>query len=95
MAWPEEIIREVWGKGIIVSEKDNKVWRKDECGALMYRKHYANHNSPYGWEIEKISYASPCLVSNFRPLQWQNSVNRDGSINCIITASGNENVIKK
>jgi hypothetical protein len=95
MPWPEEITRKVWQKGNIVPEKNDQDWRKDECGALMYRKHYGNHNSQYGWEIEKISYASPSLVSNFRPLQWQNNVNRDESIDCIVTAAGDENVIKK
>lgn len=94
MAWPKEIVNQVWEKGSIIPKMDEKYWRKDECGAWIYRKHYANHNSPYGWEIEKISISGPSMVNNFRPLQWENYVDRDGQVICIVTHNGKENVIK-
>jgi hypothetical protein len=96
MPWSEDMIQKVWEKGRIVENNDPKEWRKDECGAWIGRKFYANRNSQYGWEIDHISPGGPDTLSNLRPLQWENNVDKsDGRLKCNVTASGKDNVKKK
>lgn len=93
MSYSDEIIQKVWEKARIVPNNDSNKWRKDECGAWIARDEYGNRNSQYGWEIDHISPGGSDSVSNLRPLQWQNNVDkRDGRLKCNITASGTRNV---
>jgi hypothetical protein len=90
------MIQKVWEKGRIVENNAPREWRKDECGAWVGRKFYANRNSQYGWEIDHISPGGPDTLSNLRPLQWENNVDKsDGRLKCNVTASSKDNVKKK
>jgi hypothetical protein len=89
MSYSDEIIQKVWEKAKIVSNNNPNEWRKDECGAWIARDKYGNRNSQYEWEIDHISPGGSDSISNLRPLQWQNNVDkRDGRLKCNITASG-------
>ena len=80
-------------KGEVVDDQDKKRWRKDECGAWIGRREYADHQMQYGWEIDYISPGGGDELSNLRPLQWENYVDKsDGSLKCNVTASDKENV---
>jgi len=93
MVWSNEMIQKVWEKGQVVSGNDPNVWRKDECGAWIGRQSYGNRNSKYGWEIDHISPGGPDTLSNLRPLQWENNVDKsDGRLKCNVTSSGKDNV---
>lgn len=93
MAWTEETIQKVWEKGKIVSGNDPGVWRKDECGAWIGRKHYGDRHSQYGWEVDHISPGGSDSLSNLRPLQWQNNTDKsDGRLKCNVTANDKNNV---
>lgn len=95
MAFDEKIIREVWQKGAIVEGNNPSIWRKDECGAWIYRAHYGMRDSQYGWEIDHISPGGSDDISNLRPLQWQNNAEKgEGELKCNVTASGINNVRK-
>lgn len=95
MAFTEDTIQRVWGKGTIVSGNDSNVWRKDQCGAWMGRAYYGNRNSQYGWEIDHIKPTSEGggdELSNLRPLQWENNASKqEGRLTCSVTASGQNN----
>jgi len=94
--WSEDTIQKVWEKGKIVPNYSSADWRKDECGAWIARNQYGNRNSKYGGEIDHISPGGPDTVSNLRPLQWQNNVDKsDGRLKCNVTASGTQNVETK
>lgn len=92
MNWSDEMIKNVWEKGQIVGGNAPEEWRKDECGAWIGWKFYGNRNSTYGWEIDHITPNGPDTLSNLRPLQWENNVDkRDGRLKCNVTASGTSN----
>lgn len=86
----EETIKKVWAKAV-GTDAD---WRKDECGAWIYRGSYGIR-SDYGWEIDHITPVSKGgsdALSNLRPLHWRNNVKKsDGRLACALRALGNEN----
>ncbi|TBR12384.1 MAG: HNH endonuclease [Candidatus Nitrosotenuis sp.] len=95
MTFSEEIVWQVWSKGY-PSSNDQMLWRKDECGAWIFRGDYGKRDAEYGWEIDHITQASDGGtddISNLRPLHWENVArNEDGSLVCRITSSGSYNV---
>ncbi len=96
MEYKEEIINAVWEKGIRVSGNDPKIYRKDECGAWIARNKHGSRDSQYGWEIDHISPGGSDAISNLRPLQWGNNLDKsDGRLKCNIVAEGTTNVRKR
>ena len=92
MSFTNDTVQKVWEKGRKVENNDPNVWRIDECGAWIQRTQYGNRNSQYGWEIDHISPGGADTLSNLRPLQWQNNVDKsDGRLKCNITANGINN----
>lgn len=90
--WSDDTIQKVWEKGVKVSSNAPAEWRKDECGAWIKRDHYGNRKSQYGWEIDHISPGGSDTISNLRPLQWENNVDKsDGRLKCNVTAVGTKN----
>ena len=95
MVFSEKMIQDVWEKGIVVLGNDPKKWRKDQCGAWISRSQYGNRDSQYGWEIDHISPGGEDILSNLRPLQWQNNVAKsNGHFKVCVTAEGNKNIVK-
>lgn len=94
--WTEEMIQKVWKKGQTVSGYDKDVYRKDQCTAWMQRDCYGNRNSSLGWEIDHISPGGDDILSNLRPLQWENNLDKsNGRLKCNIISDGESNVNKK
>jgi len=93
MAFSEETVQAVWGKGRIVTGHSADQWRQDECGAWMGREFYENRDTPFGWEIGRIVPTGADDLSNLRPLQWKNHADEiDGRLKCYVTAVGSDNV---
>lgn len=88
-------IQKVWNKGKSVQNNDLDMWKKDQCGAWIKRMEYGNRNSQYGWEIDHISPEGIDDLSNLRPLQWKNNLDKsEGRLKCNVTAKGVENIEK-
>ncbi len=83
MGFSEEVVWKVWAKGYQTGN-DPLMWRKDECGAWIFRGDYGKRNSQYGWEIDYIvpvSEGGTDDLSNLRPLHCENTVRtKDGSL---------------
>jgi len=95
MNWSPEFVQRVWEKGRIVPENDPNHWRKDYCGAWIGRRFHGDRNSEYGWEIDHISPDGPDILSNLRPLQWQNNMDKgDGRLKCNVTAGSTHNILR-
>ncbi|HUJ11390.1 MAG TPA: hypothetical protein VL171_15345 [Verrucomicrobiae bacterium] len=89
----EALIQAVWERGEVVLGHDPGRWRKDRCGAWMSRDSYENRESDFGWVADRINVTEPDSLTNLRPLQWRNGVDkRDGRLACYITAVGTENI---
>lgn len=71
MEYSEEELRAIWNKGSIIPGKDKDLYRKDECGNIIYWPNYGKE-SPKGWEVDhkkpKAKGGSNKL-SNLQPLQ--------------------------
>jgi hypothetical protein len=95
MKFSNDIIWKVWARGEIFAGNDPVFWRKDQCGAWIYRGHYGRKDSEYGWVIDIIkplSKGGTNDISNLRPMQWDNIARKpDGSIECHMTSAGVHN----
>jgi HNH endonuclease len=92
VGFSEETVWKTWIKGIIAGGNDPILWRKDECGAWIFRGHYGRKDSEYGWVIDHIK---PLVeggtddISNLRPMHWDNTGRKaDGDIECHATSTG-------
>jgi len=96
MSSEEEKIQQGWEKGKVVSNNDPNVYRMDDCGAWISRAMYGKRDSQYGWEIDHIDPNGGDDLSNLRPLQWENNVDKSDKkrLTCVVTAEGINNVRK-
>jgi len=91
----EDTIQAVWNKGQAVSGYDSAKYRKDQCGAWIFRDKHGDRDSKYGWEIDHItpeSEGGSDSLYNLRPLQWENNVaTSNGRLTCVVRANGDRN----
>ena len=95
MKYSNDIVWKVWAKGEIFAGNDPVFWRKDQCGAWIFRGHFMRKDSEYGWvidHIKPISEGGTNDILNLRPMQWDNTARKsDGSIECHVTSAGVHN----
>lgn len=93
----QEGIQLVWEKGRIIDGYNPNLFRKDSCGAWIYREAYANTYSKFGWEIDHIypvSKGGNNEQDNLRPLQWENNRSKGDDFpvyTAAVVANGLEN----
>ena len=78
MSYSQKDIQRIWAKGKVVGDKPNE-WRQDDFGAWIGFSAYGKRGTPYGWEVDHIEpkeQGGADVLSNLRPLQWLNNVNR-------------------
>lgn len=94
MEFSEDVVWQVWAKGY-QSSNDPIMWRKDECGAWIFRGDYRRKDTEFGWEIDHIipiQDGGTDDIPNLRPLHWENTErNKDGSLVCRTTSNGSYN----
>lgn len=87
MAFDDTMIDEVWKKARAMADQDFTVWRKDECGAWLFREHYGNTASEYGWKIVNIAPGSDDSLENLRPFHLRNTFDIENrKPRCVVTA---------
>ncbi|MDP6047982.1 MAG: HNH endonuclease [Candidatus Bathyarchaeota archaeon] len=81
-------IQAVWDKGKPVDGYDPHRWRKDKCGAWLFKIRYGDRDSEWGWVIHSIDSNNGDKLSNLIPLHTKNSVvTGDGPLQCPVKAS--------
>ena len=102
----EQLIKEVWEKGKIVTGFPEDKIRKDACGAWIRREAYGDHDSPFGWDIDHIFPQKKLLsfdvpqsdiddLRNLRPMQWKNNISKGAdypSYRSAVHADGDKNI---
>lgn len=94
----EQLLDEVWRRGIPVEGCDPAKIRKDCCGAFLLRSAYGNRYSDFGWEVDHIlpqSRGGDDNLRNLRPMQWRNNLSKGDSYpdyESVVTSSDNSNV---
>lgn len=95
MKYTEDLIWQIWAKAEIFAGNDPVFWRKDVCGAWIFRGDYKNRDSEYGWVIGRIKpldKGGSDDFSNLYPLHWANTTrDSEGHIICKATAAGIHN----
>jgi len=90
-----DTVWDVWSKGEIFAGNDPVLWRRDTCGAWIFRSHYKRKDSEYGWVVDRINSLTDedvDTISNLRPVQWENVVHKtDGTVECRVTSTGIHN----
>jgi len=92
MEFDEQTIQKVWEKGVVIANNDPAILRQDVCTAWIRRNEHGNRDSIYGWEIDHINPDGGDELSNLRPLQWKNNVEKsDGKLRCPVKSDGKDN----
>ncbi len=98
MSFSDNDIDLVWNKGRIVPGYDEKVVRKDCCGAWIVRNKYGDRTDDFGWEIDHVypqSLGGDDNLDNLRPMQWQNNEAKQDdypTYNSVVKADGIYNI---
>lgn len=71
MGYTEEQKDEIFSKGHPHGDRDELVWKKDDCGCPIKREDHGNTDSEYGWEIDHKDPSGGDEMKNLRPLQWE------------------------
>jgi len=76
--YDREVIDRVWNQAGEIAGNDPALWRKDECGAWIFRLDYGRRHSDFGWEIHDptVGLRVGGAVLSLRPLHWQNYLDR-------------------
>ncbi len=87
MAFSDEMIQAVWEKGRVLADLDPTEWRQDQCGAWIYRNHYNNVNSEFGWQIRNVVPGGGNELDNLQPFHWNNTFDLENAQpQCRVTA---------
>lgn len=87
MAYDEDLVARVWDKARATADQDPRLWRKDECGAWLYREHYGSTESEYGWWIADVSLGREGGIEQLRPFHQGNGFDiENGAPRCKVTA---------
>lgn len=102
-AFSEELIQKVWDRAQKIENKDPRIYRLDNCGALIKREHYLKkgYALSMGWEIDHIKPKSKNgtdELPNLQVLQWENKKAKAESFpfwKCIVSGEEDGNYYLK
>ena len=94
----DQMVNQVWAKGMPVPGIDSNIWRKDFAGAWINRTCYGRTDNKYGWEIDHLlpeAKGGTDDLTNLNPLQWENNRAKGDNypeFQTSVTSNGNVNV---
>lgn len=72
MEYSEQLVQQVWEKARANVDISADLWREDECGAWINRRHYGDTHSDFGWKIANVSAGGPDTLENLRAFHHRN-----------------------
>lgn len=88
MNFSENILNQIWEKASKVRELDERIYRKDACGALIMRDKYGKIN-PYGWVVDHIfpiALGGDNQLPNLRAMHYLNNISKADDYPSYMTA---------
>ena len=73
MGYNEQLIQQVWEKARASADINAELWREDECGAWINRRHYGDGVSDFGWKIVNVTAGEPDTLENLRAFHHRNA----------------------
>jgi hypothetical protein len=87
MECSEQLMQQVWEKARANTDTSPDLWREDECGAWINRRHYGDTDSDFGWKIVNVSAGGPDTLENLRAFHHRNVYDTGGQhAKCHVTA---------
>lgn len=87
MAYNEQLIQQVWEKARASADINAELWREDECGAWINRRHYGDSVSDFGWKIVNVTAGGADTPENLRAFHHRNAYDpASGQAKCHVTA---------
>jgi hypothetical protein len=87
MEYSEQLIQQVWEEARANADINADLWREDECGAWINRRHYDDTDSDFGWKIVNVSAGGPDTPENLRVFHHRNAYDTGGQhAKCHVTA---------
>lgn len=87
MGYSEQMIQQVWEKARASADINAELWREDECGAWITRRHYGDTDSDFGWKIVNVTPGEQGTLENLRPFHHRNAYDLSNQqARCHVTA---------
>lgn len=96
----DEVVQQIWEKGIVVEGYNKDLYRKDFAGAWIARDAYGDTDRAFGWQIDHVypkELGGQNHFVNLRPMHWRNNVSKDvdyPQYTAVVTSEENKNIMK-
>lgn len=81
----KDIVDAVWRKAIVQPNNNPDMFRQDYAGAWICYNDFENHNSKYGWDIDRLkplNRGGSDTLDNLYPLNWKNKESKGNNYPC-------------
>jgi hypothetical protein len=72
MQYHDSVVDDVWNQATATADRDPRQWRRDQCGAWLYRDDYGSSQSEFGWWIADLSESGSREMPDLRAFHHRN-----------------------
>jgi hypothetical protein len=87
MQYDDAVVDDVWNQASAMADRDPRQWRRDSCGAWLYRDDYGSADSEFGWWIADLSDAGSGEIPDLKAFHHRNGFDvTNGAALCHMSA---------